>query len=349
MPTTSVTLTNEFLSTTALLHIRRMRNMVDRPHPFLEDFMKNREDQSGGAKIIVRWKTNRHATTTRLVTGYEPINMSVLPIGTPGQDDWAYVVRPVLISKRDTTLNRGKAEIISILKERVQDTEDGLRAELHDTLLRGPGASGTYTGVPAFADFNTFNGSDSTTGFIEEAAVGSQTNVVHSVSKGTFSTLPGFQNQVFDGAGSFSTNGLPGLQSITTTIMELAPDGTKLMGYQSLANQNNLKRVLFSNERFLDKAELDAGRPVLVYNGIKLRPDSRLPNTGATTTADPWSCLILDFNATKFMGQQGMVFNFENFEKLPGHEVRAATMSIFGQVIMEYFGSSGLLFDAEIF
>ncbi len=351
MPTTSLTYTNEFLSTTAIAHLKEMRNMVDKPRPFVDDFMKDRSgDLEGGERITVRWRTNRHSQTTRLSTGYEPVNLTVRPLGTPGHDDWAYVVRPVLISKRDTTLNRGPHLITSILKERVQDTEDGLREEIHNVFWRGSAAGGTYAGEPTMADFNTFNGADDTTGFIETAGVGAQSNTVHNVSKASFATLPGFQNQRFDGAGSFSTNGLNGLQAITTRINFLKQSGSKLMGYCSLEAQDNLKQSLFSVERFMSKDALDAGRQALVYAGIALTPDDNLPNSGLNTATAPWSIVIVDFGAVKFCGQKGMVMNMTPFENLPGTAgVRAATLELFGQVINQYFGTHGVLFDADAF
>ena len=46
-------------------------------------------------------------------------------------------IRPVVISGHEERLNRGEAEIVSILESRLQDTEQGFRAEFEEQLLFG--------------------------------------------------------------------------------------------------------------------------------------------------------------------------------------------------------------------
>jgi hypothetical protein len=330
---------DEELSTTAMTYLQGHRNMLDRPHPFIDDWLANKEDQEGGERMIVRWKVARHSSGQQLTTGYEPITMTGAPILKPGTQGWFYNVRPVMISERDEIINRGKAAVLDLLKTRVQDTEDGTRADLEDAVLRA--------NVTTMSDLLPFNGADDTDGFLEHAAVGSQTNTVHGVAKSTYSTLVGFQNQRYDGAGSFSANGLIGLQDGLTRITELSTEARKMKGYLSIAGSTNLKRAVLPQERYTSKDDLDAGRMVEMFGGVQFRVTSRLPNSGTTTTADPWTALVVDWASLHFVGQKGYVMMLDEFRPVSGHIVRAAFMHTFGQNVARFFGSSFVLFDAE--
>ena len=346
MATTSLSVSDELLSTTAFARLKEMRSMNDRPAPFVDDLLKlGTREESGGERIIIPWKTNRHSKTTQLSTGYEPVNLHAEPLGTPGHDSWAYCIRPVLISSKDEILNRDSHKVISIMESRLKDVEDGMRLEFQDQILRG--------GEANMSDFNTLNGTTgattANTGILEIEDVGNQNNTVHNVSKNTHSSLPGFQNQVYDADNDFSTNGLTGLYDLTTRIRELAGDAVNLRGYLSIAGANNLKTQLQSQEQYLVRGDnqLDGGRAVMSYNGIPLTVTSRMPDTTVNGGDNEWTCLFLDWNAIKFVGQRGYVFKLDEFKSVSGHSVRCAFMHLFGQLTCEYWGSNGLLYDAD--
>lgn len=335
----TLTYSDEELSTTAAAYLKNERAMQDINHPFLDDMIAAKKTVEGGERLIIPWDVQRHSQTTQLSTGYEPVSLVANPVSTPGNQGWFYAIRPIIISNRDTIINRGASKQMDLLQSRVQDTERGLRAEWEDASLRG--------GVPTFSDHQTLNGFDDQTGFLEESAVGAQNNTVHAVSKATFATLPGFQNQNFDFAGAFGANGLTGLSDMIARIKDVTTERTQLRGYASIQGELNLKRVVQTQERYT--TELDAGKQVLVYDGIPIKVTSRLPNSGTVTTADPWTFLFVDWSAVRFIGQTGWVMNMDQFREISGHVTRAAFMHLFGQFTVEHFGSHAVGFDGEVF
>lgn len=331
---------DQFLTTTLMYRVEKMRSMIDRPLRFLDDMLAMGKDEvAGGERVLISWKFGRHANNTQLSTGYEPLNLSVSPIGTPGHDSWFYVQRPILYSGREDTLNRDKHKVISIIESRGEDTELGLKADVEDEALRGD--------VPTMSDLNTLNGTDDATGFLEEDIVGSQTNTVHNTSKATYATAAYFQNQTSDIANSFSANGLTSLFKAHIRSEDLAQEPSKIIGYGSLSLMEHLKRAVQTNERYVSESN-DAGQPVMSFGGRKLRVTSRLPNSGVNTTAQKWSLVFIDWSALRFVAQKGKCFSLTPFREISGYDVRAAFMNIFGQLCApKGFGSHTLVVRGE--
>lgn len=338
---TTLVFSNEELSTTAMSYLKVLRNMLEQPRFYVDDMIKMKKDESGGERLIIPWETARQTVTTQMQTGYEPVSLAANPMFTPGNEAWFYAIRPIIMTTKDDIINRSKPKQIDLLERRTKSTEMGLKQEWEDQSLQD--------NQPTMSDLLPINGFDSTTGFLEAAAVGSQTNTVHNVSKATFSTLPGFQNQVFDIADSFSSNGLVGLYDMSTRVKLLAPDGTKLKWYASVAGTNNIKRALNSQERYLSSDKLDGGRRVLTYDDIPIVTTDAMPNAGTATTANPWTFLLQDWDSMGFVGQSGWVMKLDEFRDVSGHSARAAFMHLFGQNIVRYFGSSGVLHSGEVF
>jgi len=336
---TTFTYSDEELSTTAAAYLTdERRGMQDRPHPFALDVLANKQDESGGERVIIPWDVQRHSQTTEFVSGYESANLSISPISKPGSDGWWMAVRPIVISERDELINRGKHKVLDRLKRLVTDTDRGALDEFDRHLLQG--------GLAGYSDLNHLNGFDYTDGFLEENAPGLQTNVVHGVSKGTYSALPGFQNQIADINGAFSTNGLPALHKICTQLREITDDPGKCMGYMSIDGATNLKRATQEFERYGEQG--DPGRPILMFSGIKFKVTSFLPNSGATTSTEKWSFLMLDHSSIKFRGQQGVVMSMTPFRDVGGgHIAKVAFLRTMGQLTVSYFGSTGVAFNGD--
>lgn len=346
MPSTSFTTENELLTSTLRDFIQAEKSMQDRPTRFLDDLDKMGKRMSeGGESIQIDWETNRHSQPTRLTTGYEIINLTAQKVGTPGRDDWGEVVYPVVMSQSEDWRNRGKAKRLDILERRARVTFHGAREDLQKHFLQG--------GVSGFDDILSYNGFDNTDGMLEQDAVGSQTNTLHTLSRAAFATLPGFQNQVFDIAGSFSANGLDGLTDVSSRIKELAGEGgIKLMGYGSIEFMNNLKKASRTFEQFIDVEKYDGGKMVQVWDGIRLQSladQLGLPNAGSVTTADPISCIIVDFASIYCDAQTGYWFDTGDFREATNQLVRWSPLHIVTQLLAEYLGSSGVLFDGNVF
>lgn len=348
--TTALTVANEHLSTVAHVYLKKeMRSIIDRKRPIVEHALKEGlVKQTGGERVIIPWGTNRSTVTTRVVSGYEMADDTVLPIGTPGHDAWAFVMRPVMISRRDRLINRGPAKQIDIMKTRLKSAEEGMKQEFENVLLRGAAASGSWAGEAAWVDWNTLNGTDDATGFIEE--VDPSTNTLHNVAKTSFTgraDFPGFHNPIGDAAGAFGTNGLPETDGLLLQIRELNGGlGSKLKGYCRTAFAENLKRATRSREIYTS-ADPDPGRPVLRYGGVELFLTDRLPTDGANTATDPWSCVFIDWEDINVVGQTDAIFNLTPFETIPGSGVQIALHDFMGQNVACYLGTSGLLFDGN--
>ena len=344
MPTTNLTISDQLLSTTAFALHDEIVDALDINRPLLANIDKmGKREQQGGERMIVSWRFNRHSQTTQLSTGYEPVNMTVQPVGTPGWEGWMDCIRPVVISGHEERLNRGEAEIVSILESRLQDTEQGFRAEFEEQLLFG--------NVPSMSDSVTLNGVVDTTGLLENRAVGAQTNTIHHVSRALHAGAPGFQNQYGD-VGNAAANHLPTLYEIITRINRLAgvagTSRNSIRGYQSVEACKNMKDLLIAQERYLTESELDGGKLVQFYNGIPLEVTD-LPNQtnySAMGTTDV-SYIFLDHAQIQWVGQSGFYFKLSEFQSQPGYDTKAAFMHHMGQLVGRYFGTSALVVNAD--
>lgn len=336
---TTVTYSDEELSTIARAYLKTRRSMRNRPRRVTDDLIANAKNQTGGEGIIIPWEVGNHSNTTQMSTGYEPVSLAAAPIHKPGTDTWCFCIRPVLISLKDDIVNRGSGKVIDRLQTRTKNVEDGMRADIEQQVLADT--------VTAMNDLNTLNGMDNSYGFLEEHAVGSQSNTVHGLAKTVYGTLPGFQNQIYDCNANASNTLLPALRSVTSSIRDLVDDDAKLTGYCTVAFLNNYKRCLQSSEIYASSDPLDGGRRALTYDGIPLRTTNLLPSAGTTSTGDPWSCVILDHSSIYLMAQSGYLLPLDDFRPVSGHIVRAAFMYFFAQLVVEYYGTSALIWDGN--
>jgi len=344
MPTTTLNISDQLLSTTAFQLHDEIIDALDINRPFVDNVTKmGKDEKSGGERMIISWRMNRHSSTTQLSTGYEPINLTVQPVGTPGWEQWCDAIRPIVISGHEERLNRGEAEIVSILESRLQDTEQGFRAEFEEQCLLG--------NVGSLSDMVTLNGTIDNTGLLEDAAPGTQTNVIHHVDRSLHQNAPGFQNQ-FGDAGGLATAHIPTLYDMVVRINRLlgVAGTTKngIRGYQSVAAANQMKTVLFDQERYLTEKELDGGKMVRYFSGMPLEiTDLPTAAGGTAPVGDNVSYMFIDHGQLRFCAQSGFYFKLSEFQSQPGYDVRAAYMHLMGQFVGRYFGTSGLIYNAQ--
>lgn len=335
---TTWSFSDEFISTTALKYLANQRQMQDRPRWVADALISEKMEDGEGHTLVVPWDVQRHSSSTRMITGYEEVNLDVQTVMKAGREEWAYVVSPVVWSIRDEKQNSGQAKKISIIERRTKDTDLRMLQEFETRLLAATG--------DAWADLNTLNGCDTTVGFLERDVVGSQTNVVHDVSKGTYSALVGFQNQTGDAGGAASTNLLDQLRLTNLRVMDATKDPTKLHSFCSIPGANEYNGIVQTNERYTGEAR-DAARLQVLAGGLLYQPTSALPNAGSDTTGKPWSFLTLDCNAIKLHTMPGMCMSMTEFREIDGYRVKAAMMEFFGQLTIDYFASSSLIVDAD--
>jgi hypothetical protein len=328
--------------------------MKDVKYVIAEDILANVDKiDDAGERIIVRWEVGDHSKATRVQTGYERWDDSIFATLKPGHEQWAIVVQPVMISEVDEGRNSGKAKIIDLLRQRTQNVYRHKMRQLQRVAVRGPAASGTWTGVPGWEDFLTLNGADSTTGIIEAAASG--TNTLHNVSKASYpaTTHPKFHNSFRDSAGAAGTNLLHNLNGINTNLVikDGEPSPSECANYMSENGANWLKRALQPQEQYTSE-DIDTGkRRVLTYGGVKIKPTFDLPNSGSATTTNPWSSLLMNWKrGVRLRCKTGWVMDWTKFAEIPGTVgVRAAICRTWGQFVALEPGLCGLIVDAEAY
>jgi hypothetical protein len=337
------TFSDEEMTATTQERLAHRRNAIDTPYPVAKMLLENMEEVEGGERVMVPWNYQRHSNTTRIVNGFEGVDLTARPTLTHAHDDWCYVVAPVLWSLYDERINRGANRKLDKIAKRSEDTDIRMHRELELQVWQA--------NQTAWSDLNTVNGFDDANGFLEEGAVTAQTNVVMNLSKATYSANPGFQNQIGDIAGAFSTNGLNQLREAGIDVKWLNQDEqTKPYCYASKAGAVNYGRAvqtsdLYSRD-FRDAVILD-----VVINGMAHQLCDYLPSAGTTTgTSDQeWSFACLDAAAIRLLGQKGTVFNVHEWRPLGGAQmlVKASLHEFMGQLIIDYFGSSCVVYGGD--
>ena len=348
MATSTLTIGNELLSTTMHILMKEWRDGLHTSTAFLDASERvhgaGQPSQAGGTRIVQPLALADHSSTTRMQTGFERIDLSVADVFLPAVYDWGHVVRPVAISSEEEFVNQGDAKVLSILESRVTQTANAMKRELVKQIVQGS--------VTNWDDWNTLNGTDNTGGFIEEAANGSQTNLVGNVNKTTHQSTTGWQNQSFDGSGSFNANGLAGLYDLKVEIMAASASGAPNVILASRSGFKNLKRALSAQERYVDTDKIDGGRMVQTWDGVQIDAEYYMPNAGGTpgTTADPSSFYMLNLDDIHVLWDPKGFFDMSDFESVSGeYDVRAAKLRCRGQLIAKSLGSSGLAYDLETF
>jgi hypothetical protein len=332
MAATTLTIGNELLSSTMHIVMDDWRDNAHEKTAFLEVCERihgaGQPKQNGGTRIVVPLGFGEHSGTTRLQTGYERIDLTVSDVFVPAVYDWGHVIRPVAISSEEEMVNSGEAAILSIVESRVKMTANALKREFVRQMVAGA--------EPGWEDWNTLNGLDNTgtlDGFLEALASGSQANVVGGVSKSTYSATPGWQNQFYDGGGSFNSNGLQALYDIKVEVQSVSSEDPNVI----LAGREpfkHLKRALQANERYIKEEALDGGRVSQTWDGIQIDVERNMPTAGSVSTADPVGFYFLNLNDIYPVWSDGGYFDLSDFETVSGEfDIRSAKIRVRGQLI----------------
>jgi hypothetical protein len=350
MGTTSLTIGNEILSTTMHITMKEFRDGLHLATAFLDAqervHGKAQPSQEGGSRIIQPVTLAVHSNTTALDSGYERIDLSAADVSRPAVYDFAHVVKPVVISMEEELINAGKARVIAMAEMRTKSVANEMRREFVKQLVAG--------GVPQWQNkWSTLNGVDYSTGFLEENAVGGQTNNIGGLSKSTYSATTGWQNQSFDGAGSFNANGLAGLYDLKVETNAVSASGPIDIILASKNGFKNLKRTLQAQERYMDDSKLDGGRMAQYWDGVRIEVEPQMPAgplAGSVTATNPISFYFLNSKDIYVMWDPSGYFFLEDFETVSGeYDVRAAKMRCRGQLVAAALGSSGIAVDLEVF
>jgi hypothetical protein len=295
------------------------------------------EVEKGGIKIQRPLSIQEHSTITQLATGYEPVSLAVNDVLRPAIYDWSDFVAPIVITKKEEMENSGEYAIVKILEARMKSVMSMLRRELNKQVL-----TGTST---VLTSLNTLNGDSagvgSATGFFEPLAVGTQTNIVGGVSKATFATTPGWQNQFVNiGVGLV---GLSQFYDAYIAANSVAPMGDVDHFIMSNALLAAYRNELFEQERFIDSKTLDGGRMALAFNGAIAEQD---PEMGFTcSVAGNVDGYMLNYDGIKLIFHSEGDFSLSPFEHISGTTARSAQLYVKCQLVADFLGGQAMLIN----
>ena len=296
------------------------------------------ETESGGIKIQRPLSIQEHSTITQLATGYEPVSLAVNDVLRPAIYDWADFTAPIVVTKKEELENSGEYAVVKIVEARMKSVMGMLRRELNKQVLAGSSA--------VLTSLNTLNGDSagvgSATGFFEPLTVGTQINVVGGVSKATFQTTPGWQNQ-FVNIGGAGLTGLSQFYDAYIAANSVAPSGDISHFIMSPALLAAYRNQLFAQERFIDSTKLDGGRMALAFNGAIAEQDPEMGfNCSVAGNVDGY---MLNYDGIKLIFHSDADFAVSPFEYISGTTARAAQLYVKCQLVADFLGGQAMLIN----
>jgi hypothetical protein len=344
MPITFTGITNDLLSTTLYNIHDQIVDGLFQTSPFLSVSKKlgKIKYHQGSFKLVVPIETAEQTTSTQITTGWEPVNMAVQEISQQAQYDYSRVVRPVLISGKEETSNRGEKAIIQLAEARHKAAIAAMMRELNRQIVQG--------GVSAFSSVTSLNGNTGfgggATGLLEANAVGSQTNTVGGLARGS---VVGLNNQFLDGAGTVADiiKNLYTLEARASTLLPAGGDGGRFhLTLASMEAYAAYRNGLFANERFIDVKSLDAsGVQSLAFSSGVMMPDRDIGFGQSSTTVEN-SFMLLNLDGIFLDTLEGADFAFTGFMDYPGYDGRYGQIVWQGGLCAGHLGSSALYIDA---
>lgn len=349
MPVTFTGITNDLLSTTLYNVHDQVVEGLFQTTPFLSvsKQLGKTKYHSGSYKLVVPIETNEQTQSTGITTGWEPLNMAVQEMTQQAQYDYARVIRPVLISGKEETSNRGDKAIIKLAAERHRLAVAGLMRELNRQIVQG--------GVVPFAGCGSLNGNTgyggAATGFLEAQAVNipgttTQTNTVGGLAKGL---VPGLNNQFFNGLGTAANiiSNLQTLEARASTLLPAGGDGGRFhLTLASMTAYAAYNSLLQAQERFINAKTLDAsGVQALAFSSGVMMPDRDI-GFGRADTDDENSFMLLNLDGIWLDVLEGAEFAFTGFMDFPGYDGRYGNIVWQGGLCAGHVGSSALYINA---
>ena len=338
-------ISNELLSST-LFSIRdgEVDELFQRV-PFL-DFAKKLggiEYEDGGIKIQRPLAVSNHSTITQLATGYEPVSLAVQDVMQPALYEWSDFVAPIVITKKEELENSGEKAIVKIVEARMRNVMGLLRREINRQLVAGDSA--------VLTSLNTLNGVATTTGFLEQGAptAAGQTNLVGGLARSLVPDGNGLFNRIFNSNNLFGTDGIRGMHQLAAETSARAPMGETKLILASEAGYANYRRALFTQERYIDEKQLNAGYMSLAFGNAAVVQDVFMPSNATTGANLQATMYFINFDGIKLVMHSDGDLVVSPFEYIPGTTARSAQIYWKGQLIADNLASCALLFNGEGF
>jgi hypothetical protein len=347
-------ISNDVLSSTLRILLDEEVDQLYQATPLL-DKMRERggvETYDGGQKLDVPLILEEHSSITQLDSGYEPVNLAVKDSLRTASFSWCDFVAPIVITRSEELSNKGERAIIDIAEARMKSVMGALKREVEKQILANASSVltnlNTFNGLSA-ADGGAGSGGNSTQGFFDNVAFGSQTagTNVGSLSKATFARL---QNQFVDDAGTLD---LSSMTDLYINCQLNTPDGSAPdLIICSPQFYKSYKAKLQAQERYIDEKVLDGGRLALAFNGAMvvaspfLGSDVQNP-AGTPAGKEIISAYYLNTRYIKLAFDSAAQFEMDDFEHVSGYASRSANIYTRMQVYFSHLASQGLHCDAE--
>lgn len=323
-------------------------DMLARPTPLLDNLRaKSKKAHNGGELIIEPHEFYTHSTPTRFTgAGFDVIDYTFTTIGYPARYEWADFVQPIGYSGHEKRLNSGEAQIIDIIKQRTMNVK-----RHHDRMKQ---RSMLIQDVGAMTDIIPINGDDYSDGAIEAATAGSgsQNNTYLNISKSTFASRPGWQNQYQTLSGAFSTN-FHKLRVLHNQAKRLGnSQGTRgapqWVYYWSPDCYDNYDKFAITYKRFVNPSgntDIVAGEQEMFSSVPIVQMPTDMPTTG------PWSALLLDHACIRYHVNQGLDTTQGDWHPMAAAQQDAMVSLVHSMVQLSfgYLGTSGIAINGDAY
>lgn len=368
MPTQSVTIDSGLLTKVGILAARERRDGLALTSGVLMALKKAlgnpaaRKWREGG-----RWpsalQVAEHSSFTDLSAsgGYAPLSSGAAEPDRGLLYKLADSAAPVYLSSYEIRNYASNDALEAAWQSRVENMVSAAHRKWTQQIVSGNVSGFDTSGA---SGWSTMNGIDRTWGFVEDDAVGSQTNSFGGLARSSFATVPGAQNQVQNAADAFGSNGLNGLFSLVTAAKRHKDIGTKVF-LGSDAGMNNLKRSVQAYERYVSQKEIDPGVVISMFQGIPIFQEPQMPVSTATggsgTNTNPMTFLLWDMDdifpawAEKVVVDDDVIpdgyFGVSDMAKRQsGNQlVYVQLVATAGQLVATDVGASGVLHSGETF
>lgn len=305
----------------------------------------------GGYNINIPVEVQTPGNITSLDgTGYETLDMTARDSTQRATYTWSRLALPISLSGRDKAENMGQAAIVSLADVRYKSALSSMMRAINKQVVAG--------GVSGLSALGTLNGtalSGQAGGFFEAADPGSQSRVVGGLSKATYATVPGWQNQFASAGGSFGSDtsgaGFDALRKVRTAAALNRNGLSEKLFHVVLASQdayNLYEQALVNQVRYMSQKELDSGSPSLVWNDAIMFADPDMTVLNVTATGNgkvSFYCLNLD-DITLGIHSEGD-FVLTPFIEVPNQDVAVAKLIFQGGLVAKRLGGSGIITNAD--
>ena len=139
------------------------------------------------------------------------------------------------------------------------------------------------------------------------------------------------------------------MHQIAAETSARAPMGDVKLVLASEAGYANYRRALFTQERYIDEKQLNAGYMSLAFGNAAVVQDVFMPDATVNGAGNAATMYFINFDGIKMVMHTDGDLVVSPFEYIPGTTARSAQIYWKGQLIADNLASCALLFNGEVF